>query len=377
MKLISIDMFQANSYDGLPGKMRALGQNLMPMILDAVRCAVFASFTAGILAAYSESADAEPVTLRLHTFNSPRSIAVQQFLLPWAEEIEERSGGRAIVEVYPAMQLGGRPSDLYAQARDGVVDIAWTLPGYTAGRFPLTEVFELPFVCGDAEATSRALNEFHRTRMQDEYGDTHPLVFHAAAAGHIHTTDKQVLTLEDLAGLKIRAPSRTSAEILEALGAVPVGMPIPQVYEALSRGVVEGTWIPWTIMRPFRLHEVTSYHTELSLFCPLFVMTMNRSRYDGLPEDIRKIIDETTGPALAARLGRLWQDDEKPGRDIALELGHPIVSLSGPERQRWRDVTQPVIDSWLGKVGAMGQDGMTLLEDARRLVDKYSHEPRR
>ena len=377
MQMTSIDMVREDSHGGSPGKPRACGRKLMRMILNSIRCTVFASIAAGILAANSDGASAEPVKLRLHTFNSPRAIAVQQFLLPWAREIEEMSGGRAVVEVYPAMQLGGRPSDLYAQARDGVVDIVWTLPGYTAGRFPLTEVFELPFVCGDAEATSRALTEFHRTHLRDEYGDTHPLVFHAAAAGHIHTTDKQVLTLEDFAGLKIRAPSRISADILEELGAVPVGMPIPQVYEALSRGVVEGTWIPWTIMRPFRLHEVTRYHTEVSLFCPLFVMTMNRARYDGLPEDIRKIIDETTGPSLAARLGRLWQDDEKPGRDIALELGHPIASLSDPERQRWRDATRPVVDGWLAKVGAMGHDGTILLEDARRLVDKYSHEPHR
>ena len=348
----------------------------MRMILNALCCAAPASLAAGLLLASLGSADAEPITLRLHTFNSPKAIAVQQFLLPWAKEIELRSEGRAIVQVYPAMQLGGRPSDLYAQARDGVVDIVWTLPGYTAGRFPLTEVFEMPFVCGDAMATSQALTEFHELHMQDEYSDTYPLVFHAAAAGHIHTTNKQVLTLEDLAGLKIRAPSQASAEILKALGAVPVGMPVPQVYEALSRGVVEGAWIPWTIMRPFRLHEVTQYHMEVSLFCPLFVMTMNRARYEGLPEDIRNIIDETTGPVLAKRLGRLWQDDEKPGRDIAVELGHPIVPLSDLERRRWRDVTQPVIDSWLGKVNAMGHDGMTLLEDARHLVDKYSNEPR-
>ena len=348
----------------------------MRLILNALCCATLAALAAGLPPAHSGSADAEPVTLRLHTFNSPRAIAVQQFLLPWAAEVEERSDGRAIVEVYPAMQLGGRPSDLYAQARDGVVDIVWTLPGYTAGRFPLTEVFEMPFVCGDAVATSQALTEFHGKHLQDEYGDTHTLVFHAAAAGHIHTTDKQVLTLEDLAGLKIRAPSQASAEILKALGAVPVGMPVPQVYEALARGVVEGALVPWTIMRPFRLHEVTRYHTEVSLVCPLFVMTMNRARYEGLPEDIRNIIDETTGLALAKRLGRLWQNDEKPGRKIALELGHQISPLSDLERRRWRDVAQPVIDSWLGKVHAMGHDGNSLLEDARNLVDKYSNEPR-
>ena len=322
-------------------------------------------------------AGAEQIVLRLHTFNSPKSIAVRLFLQPWAEEIEERSEGRVAVQVFPAMQLGGKPSDLYGQARDGVVDIVWTLPGYSPGRFPLTEVFELPFVCADAEATSQALNEFYQTWLRDEYEDTHPLVFHTAAPGHIHTAERQVRTLEDLEGLKMRAPSRASAAMLEALGAVPIGMPVPKVYEALSRGVVEGAWIPWTIMRPFRLHEVTRYHTEVSLSCVLFVMTMNKARYDGLPTDIRKIIDETTGTELAKRLGRLWQDDEEPGRAIALEQGHSINTLAEVERQRWKTATQPVIDEWIEKVDAMGHNGEAMLADATRLVAEFGDDLQR
>ena len=339
--------------------------------------ALLPSLAAAMFCALAGSAGAEPITLRLHTFNSPKSIAVRRFLQPWAEEIEEKSEGRCDVQVFPAMQLGGKPSDLYGQARDGVVDIVWTLPGYSAGRFPLTEAFELPFVCGDAEATSQALHDFSRTWLRDEYGDTRPLVFHSAAPGHIHTAGREVRTLEDLEGLKMRAPSRASAAMLEALGAVPIGMPIPKVYEALSRGVVEGAWIPWTIMRPFRLHEVTRYHTEVSLSCVLFLMTMNKSRYDGLPADIRTIIDETTGMALARRLGRLWQDDEEPGRAIAREQGHSILTLAEAERERWRTATQPVIDGWVEKVNALGHDGEAMLADARRLVAKYGDALRR
>ncbi|MDE0227207.1 MAG: TRAP transporter substrate-binding protein [Gammaproteobacteria bacterium] len=333
-----------------------------------------AALVAALLCALAGGADAEQITLRLHTFNSPRSIAVQLFLEPWAEEVEARSEGRVEVQVFPAMQLGGRPADLYGQARDGVVDIIWTLPGYSAGRFPLTEVFELPFVCGDAEATSQALHEFYGKWLRDEYDDTHPLVFHAAAPGHIHTAGREVRTLEDLQALKIRAPSRISAEMLEALGAVPIGMPVPRVYEALSRGVVEGALIPWTIMRPFRLHEVTQYHTEVSFSCALFLMTMNKARYDGLPAEIRAIIDETTGIALARRLGRLWQDDEQPGRAIALERGHSIIPLPEAERERWRTVLQPVTDGWVEQVSAMGHDGEAMLADARRLVAEYGDD---
>lgn len=349
----------------------------MGLFRRAVVSVLLPSLAAAVFCAHAGSAGAEPITLRLHTFNSPKSIAVRLFLQPWAEEIEERTEGRVDVQVFPAMQLGGKPSDLYGQARDGAVDIVWTLPGYSAGRFPLTEAFELPFVCKDAEATSQALNDFYRTWLRDEYEDTHPLVFHAAAPGHIHTADREVRTLEDLEGLKMRAPSRASAAMLEVLGAVPIGMPVPNVYEALSRGVVEGAWIPWTIMRPFRLHEVTQFHTEVSLSCVLFLMTMNKARYDGLPADIRAIIDETTGITLAKRLGRLWQDDEEPGRAIALEQGHSIITLTEAERERWRAATQPVIDGWVEKINAMGHDGEAMLADARRLVAKYGNELQR
>ena len=336
--------------------------------------AVWAVIVTVFLCSFPPGADAERITLRLHHFNSPKAIAHRLFMQPWADEIERKSEGRVKIQVFPAMQLGGKPADLYGQARDGVVDIIWTLPGYSPGRFPLTEVFELPFVAGDAVATSQALTEFYRKWMRDEYQDTHPLVFHATAPTHVHTTDRQILTLEDFKGMKIRTPSRIGAETLKALGAIPVGMPIPDVYEALARGVVEGTAIPWTIMRPFRLHEVTEYHTEVALSCVQFVLTMNKARYDGLPPDVRAIIDDSTGMALAKRLGRMWQDDEEPGRAIAVEQGHPIVSLSEAERTRWREETRTVIDGWVEKVDALGYDGRALLADARRLVAKYSGE---
>lgn len=328
-----------------------------------------------MLCALLNAADAEPITLRLHTFNSPRAIAVRSFLVPWAEELEQRTEGRVRVQVFPAMQLGGKSSDLYGQARDGVVDMVWTSLGYSPGRFPLTEAFELPFVCTDAEATSQALMEFYGKWMQDEYRDTHPLVFHTAAPGHIHTTGRPLSTLEDLAGLKIRVPSQALAATLEALGAVPVGMPISDVYEALSRGVVGGVWVPWSIMRPFRLHEVTSSHIEASMACVTFVLTMNKARYLGLPEEIRAAVDGSTGMALAKRLGRLWQDDEATGRNPAVQRGNAIFPLSESERERWITATRPVIDAWLEKVGDMGHDGEAMLAEARRLVAKYSDEP--
>ncbi len=344
----------------------------MRLIREFAGSAALILLALGLLFSVPNRADAEQITLRLHHFNSPKAIAHRLFLQPWADEIEKKSKGRVKVQVFPAMQLGGRPSDLYGQAREGVVDIIWTIPGYSPGRFPLTEVFELPFLAGNAMEASQALTEFHQKWMTDEYKDTHPLVFHTTAPTHIHTVEKQIRVLEDFEGMKIRTPSRVGAETLSALGAVPVGMPIPAVYEALSRGVVEGTAIPWTIMRPFRLHEVTNYHTEVSLSRVLFVMTMNKRRYEELPPDVKEIIDSTTGIALAKRLGQIWGEDEKPGRTNAVERGQPILSLSEAERQRWREKTRTVINGWVEKVDALGYDGQALLADAKRLLAKYS-----
>ena len=264
---------------------------------------------AAMLFALLNTADAETVTLRVHTFNSPKAIAVRSFLVPWARELEERTGGRVRVQVFPSKQLGGKASDLYGQARDGVVDIVWTSPGYSPGRFPLTEVFELPFVCADAEATSQAMMEFYRKRMQGEYRDTVPLVFHAAAPAHIHTTVRPVRRLEDIAGLKIRVPSPASAATIEALGAVPVGIPVSDVYEALSRGVVGGVWVAWSIMQPFRLHEVT--RTPYRGFAGLCAVRIDDEQgpVPGLAGGSQKrhrrvhgnVAGQTAGPAVAGR----------------------------------------------------------------------------
>ena len=233
-------------------------------------------------------------------------------------------------------------------------------------------MFELPFVCTGAEAARQALTVFHRKCMHDEYDDTHPLVFHTTAPGHIHTVDRQIHTLEDLEGLRVRVASRNDGAMLEALGAVPVGMPITQTYEALSRGVVEGAWIQWSVLRPYRLQEVTQYHTEVSLVCSPFVLTMNKARYYGLPDDIRKILDDTSGVALAQRLGRLWQDDESRGRGLAVQRGNRVLVLTESERARWRTATAAVTERWIGKVDAMGYDGQALLADAKRLIASYS-----
>lgn len=184
---------------------------------------------------------AQEVTLRCQHFLSPKGSVPRYFMEPWAQKIEEESNGRIKVELYPAMQLGGKPPALYDQIRDGVIDCGWALPAYTPGRFPESEAFELPFMTSmSAEASSRAAWEYSEKYLMERMGgDVHLMAVHVHGPGVIHTKGDPLKTTADFAGLKLRGPSRQANALLETLGATPVGMPVPAFPpEALSKGVV-------------------------------------------------------------------------------------------------------------------------------------------
>ncbi len=322
------------------------------------------------------TAQAQEVTLRVHHFLPPPSVAHAEFIAPWAERVMAQSDGRIAVEIYPAMQLGGAPPSLFDQVRDGVVDVVWTLPGYTPGRFPTVEVFELPFMAASAEATSQAVQEFYERNLADEFADVHVLMLHVHAPGVFHINGQSVERLEDLDGLKVRAPTRVINSALERLGAVPVGMPVPQVPEALSRGVVDATVIPWEVARPLRVAELVDNHTEIQgergFYTAVFLFAMNKGVYEGMPADLRAVIDANSGLALAKEIGGVWDAAEVPGRQAAEEAGNSFASLSAAEIERWKLATAPVIADWLAETDGRGLDGAALLDEARELVSKYS-----
>ncbi len=321
---------------------------------------------------------AAEVTLRVHHFLPPVSPAQVDFIEPWAERVQTESDGRIEVQIFPAMQLGGRPPQLYDQVRDGIADVVWTLLGYTPGRFPIMEVFELPFMPATAEASSQAVQEFYETQpaAQAEFQDIHPLVFFSHAPGLFHMNNRPIQRLEDLQGAKIRAPSRVTNNLLETLGATPVGMPVPQVPEALSRGVIDGAVIPYEVTRPLRVHELTNSHTyvgeDRGLYTVVFLFGMNRNTYDSLPDDLKAVIDANSGMDLAHRAGQSWDAVEEPGRRAAEELDDAFYTIEGEELERWVQASQPVIDRWIAEMDGQGHDGRALVDAARELIRKYA-----
>nr|WP_316014475.1 TRAP transporter substrate-binding protein [Roseobacter sp. HKCCA0434] len=321
------------------------------------------------------AAMAQEVTLRLHQFLPPPAPVPAMILKPWAEGVEEASGGRIAIQHFDAMSLGGRPPELMDQARDGVVDIIMTVVGYTPGRFPRTEVFELPFMMTNPVATSSAFWEMVETDFQDnEYADVKVLGAWVHGPGVIHTQDG-VNSLEDMAGLTMRGPTRIINDLLSELGAEPVGMPLPAIPEALSKSVVEGTVIPWEVTTAIRLSELVENHTEFSgdaaLYTAAIVMVMNRDSYEALPDDLREILDAESGAELSAFASQVMWDMDAPAREIAVEAGNNIVTLDEAEVARWQEAAQPVIDRWIADMDERGIDGQALIDEARALIEKH------
>ncbi len=334
-----------------------------------IRCA---GRLAGIMAisvlAFSGAAMAqEKIKLKIAHFLPPGSNAQTKLIEPWAERVNKAANGRFEIEIYPSMQLGGKPPQLFDQVRTGVADVVWTLPGYTPGRFPKTEVFELPFMtAATSEATTSAIWDIYQKHLQDEYKDVKVLLLHCHAPGLVHTKDKPVKTMADLDGLKIRLPVKPIGEALKYLGATPIGMPVPEVYEALSRGVVDGTVIPWEVVSSIRTNELTKYHTNTGLYTSVFLFAMNKDKYESLPDDLKKAIDDASAATLA-EIGKAYDEAELPGLKQAKEMGHEILTLSPEERAKWEKTTQPVIDAWIKRT----PNGKAIYDDAVAAIAKY------
>lgn len=318
----------------------------------------------------------QSVTLKFHTFMAPTSNVWLNMHKAWMDKVEKDSGGRIKFEAYPAMQLGGTPVQLYDQARDGVVDIVWTLPGNTTGRFPRVEVFELPFMMNNAEATSRAYWEYVQTMAPDEFKDTHVIALHVHGPGVIHTADKPVRSVGDMRGLKVRAPTRQVTKLVGSLGAIPVGMPLPQIPDALSKGTINGCVIPWEVVPSVKVHELTKYHAEFdpaggALYTTTFVMAMNKAKYESLPADLKKVIDANSGMATSGWLGKVQQGGDPAGRKSASDRNNTIFTVSAAEAQEFRRRSRQIEVEWMEDMNKRGHDGKKLLETARALIEKH------
>ena len=323
------------------------------------------------------SAFAQEVTLRFQHFVSPASANPTYFMQPWADTIAAQSNGRIKVELYPFMQLGGSAPSQFDLIRDGAIDGGWVIPGYQPNRFPEAEAMELPFMTTKSgEEASAAAWQFTQDYLMDDFADVHVIAAHMHGPGIVHKRGAPIETVEDFAGLKLRGPSRPATLLLEELGATPIGMPVPQFPEALSRGVVDGGVITWEMSPSLKLDELTDSHTDVAgnqaLYNLYFIWAMNKDVYEGMPDDLRAIIDANSGMMASKWAGRAHDTGDVVGRDLMAAGGNTIAKLSVEETTRIIAIGTEVTDAWIAEMDAKGYDGAALVAAAQAAVTQNS-----
>ena len=319
---------------------------------------------------------AQEVTLKFHHIWNPQAMASINVIAPWCDKVAAESNNRIKCQIFPAMSMGGTPAQLVDQVKDGVVDLVITLPGYTAGRFPTTEAFELPFMCNSAEVGARAAWDYFGKYSAKEFPGTKILATWVHDEGYVHTRDKPVKTLADFKGLKMRAPTRQTNKLLTSLGASPVGMPLPAIPDAVSKGTIDGFLLPWEVMPSLKLHEMVKFHSETdptrpALYSSVFIFGMNQAKFDSLPADLKAVIERNSGAAYSQSIGKLWDGSQAAGRAAAKERGNTFYTIPGSELDNWVKASDPLYTEWVADMDKKGLNGKQMLQDAKDLLTKY------
>lgn len=318
-------------------------------------------------------AAAQEATLRMHHFAPPDAPAHALLAAPWALKLEKDSGGRLRIPVFPSLALGGSSAGLAGQVRDGEVDIVLTLASFTPGRFPKTEVFELPFLHAGAAAGTWALQDYYDKHLQQEYRDYQVLLLFAQEGDALHVK-RPVRRLEDLKGLKIRSPGRASSAFLRGVGATAIGSPSAQLPQMLAKGLLDGCLAPFGAVAEQQLHKLVRHHVTFDgrLGTSVLALLMNREKYAALPAPLRRLIDAHSRRHLAWYAGKTWTEVEQPGIAAARAAANELFSLAPEEAERIRAAVAPEIGRFLEELSRRGGfDAAALYADAQAMVAKY------
>jgi TRAP-type C4-dicarboxylate transport system substrate-binding protein len=266
-------------------------------------------------------------------------------LEPWAKSIEEKSGGRVKITIFAAGSALGDATKQFDQVRAGVVDVAVGIPAIPRGRHPRTTLMELPFTIKSAEAGTRALMDIYEKYLKEDFPGTVILNLTITEPSAVHT--KQPITdLDQLKGVRVRAPTPSVIAMLESIGATPVGMPPTQIYESAERGVIDGNVMPWGPVGAFKLYEVFKNHLNARIDAVAMYTLINERRYQSLPPDIRKLFDDSK-PYFTDNWGKWWLEADGRAIETAKKAGNKVVDLPDDKRNGWREKMKPVVDKYI------------------------------
>ncbi|GAB4262581.1 TRAP transporter substrate-binding protein [Deferrisoma sp.] len=310
------------------------------------------------------------VTLTYSNFFPPTHVH-SKLAEEWAKEIEKRTNGEVTFQLFHGQTLT-KGKQAYDGVVSGISDVALSLFGYTPGRFPVMEAVDLPFGYPNAKAATEAINEVYRQLKPKELDDVKVLYLHAHGPGLLHSKSKPIRTMEDLKGLKFRATG-FAAKIVKALGGTPVAMPMPETYQSLAKGVVDGALFPIEALKGWRLGEVVKYTTlsYSAAYTSGFFVVMNKQKWNALPDSAKKVIDEVSQEFIPKSAAAWDQIDEEGKKNYIEKQGGHLVELSAEEAARWKKAVEPVIEEYVKDKEAKGLPGKKAVEIIRGVLAKY------
>ena len=324
-----------------------------------------------VLSANSPATAQDKFELKLAHY-VPAGHFFSRYLEDWADTLRERSDGRLDITIFPSAQMGPTPR-YYDMARTGVVDIAWFLHGAIPGRFPLTELINLPYLVGSAEIGTKVLNDpAIRAYLDPEHEGVKVLYLLTHQPGNLHTREKAVRAPSDLEGMRVRFAAATIREYLAALGATPVGVPPPEIAEALQKGTIDGVFIDYGgAHTAFKLGGLVDYTTEHYAYVTSFGVVMNPDSFERLPPDLQALIEETT-TGVFEEIGKLWDAADAPGKAYLQAEGGEAVVLTPEEEAVFREVGAEVTEKVVADLEAQGLPAREVYELMRERSDHYA-----
>ncbi|WP_108663775.1 TRAP transporter substrate-binding protein [Acuticoccus kandeliae] len=307
-----------------------------------------------LVAALPGVACAQEVTLSFAHWLPPTHPLQPTGFEPWIESIKEASGGRIAIDIYPAQQLGAA-ADHYDMARDGIADIAWINPGYQPGRFPLHAIGELPLMMSDAKSGSRAFDAWYRTYAPEEMSDVYYCMTHSHDPGTFHSKEP-VRTPADIAGKNVRPAHATMARWVSLMGGASVQVPAPEAREAIAKGAADMITFPWGSIFIFGIDKEVKHHLDTPLYVSSQAIVMNKDMVEGLPDDLRKVIDDHCTPEWTEKVVSGWVDAEAAGRQRMIDEGHTLYKPTAEDLAAWRESAAPLTEEWMASVNKRGID---------------------
>ena len=317
-------------------------------------------------------ASAGAIELKLAYFVGDQH-AMSQWLVKWANNLERDSGGRITVKRFPGSQMGPVQQH-YDFVRTGQADVAWFLHGATPGRFPLTEIVQVPYLVGSAEIGTKVLNdpELRSKYIDAEHRGVKVLLLLTHQPGNVHTTKKPIRTIEDMKGLRLRFASPTIRNFIAALGGTPVGVVPTEQVEQLQKGTIDGVFIDYGGAGiAFKMGGILKYSTEMYSYVSSFGVAMNPDFWNTLPPDLQALVTKSmTG--VEKEVGEAWDALDVPGKKALVDGGAEAIRLSAEENAKFRKIGAEVAEAKVNELDSKGMPARAIYTMMKSLAEKHA-----